>query len=44
MAGRGRSGALALSAIFLAFALLGVPSIVEHPLVYNGTQRCKNGD
>ncbi len=34
--GGGRSGALALSAIFLAFALLGVPSIVEHPLVYNG--------
>ena len=31
-----RAGALALGAIFCAFALLGVPFIVRHPLVYNG--------
>jgi uncharacterized membrane protein YphA (DoxX/SURF4 family) len=30
-----RAGAVALGAIYLAFALLGVPLIFEHPLVYN---------
>jgi uncharacterized membrane protein YphA (DoxX/SURF4 family) len=29
-----RAGAAALGAIYLAFALLGVPLIIEHPLVY----------
>ncbi len=31
-----RVGAVALGTIFLTFALLGVPLILEHPLVYNG--------
>ncbi|HEY9085021.1 MAG TPA: hypothetical protein VIN40_03655 [Candidatus Tyrphobacter sp.] len=31
-----RAGAVALGAIAFAFALLGVPLIIEHPLVYNG--------
>jgi hypothetical protein len=31
-----RAGAVAVGAIYLGFALLGVPLIVEHPLVYNG--------
>ena len=31
-----RAGAVALGAIYFAFALLGVPLIIEHPLVYNG--------
>ena len=31
-----RAGAAALCAIYFAFALLAVPSIVAHPLVYNG--------
>ena len=31
-----RAGAAALAALFCAFALLGVPFIVGHPLVYNG--------
>jgi|GEM_PF-1054994 len=31
-----RRGAVALGAIYFAFALLGVPLIIEHPLVYNG--------
>jgi hypothetical protein len=30
-----RAGAGALGAVYLTFALLGVPLIVEHPLVYN---------
>lgn len=30
-----RAGAIALGAIHLAFALLVVPAIIEHPLVYN---------
>jgi|ERR1700723_20785 len=31
-----RAGAVAVGAIYLGFALLGVPLIIEHPLVYNG--------
>ena len=31
-----RAGAAALGAVYLAFALLGVPFIVRHPLIYNG--------
>jgi len=31
-----RAGAVALGAIYFIFALLGVPLIIEHPLVYNG--------
>ena len=30
-----RAGAIALGAIYFTFALLGVPAIIEHPLVYN---------
>jgi uncharacterized membrane protein YphA (DoxX/SURF4 family) len=30
-----RTGAAALGAIYFAFALLGVPFIIKHPLVYN---------
>jgi uncharacterized membrane protein YphA (DoxX/SURF4 family) len=32
----GRAGAVALGALYFTFAVLGVPIIVEHPLVYNG--------
>src|SRR5271169_2804902 len=31
-----RAGAVALGAMYFIFALLGVPLIIEHPLVYNG--------
>ena len=31
-----RAGAVALGTIYFAFALLAVPLILEHPLVYNG--------
>jgi len=31
-----RAGAVALGAIYFTFALLAVPPIIEHPLVYNG--------
>jgi hypothetical protein len=31
-----RAGAVAVGTIYLAFALLGVPLIIQHPLVYNG--------
>jgi uncharacterized membrane protein YphA (DoxX/SURF4 family) len=31
-----RAGAVALGAIYLAFALMGLPLIIAHPLVYNG--------
>ena len=31
-----RTGAVALGAIYFTFALLAVPFILEHPLVYNG--------
>ena len=31
-----RAGAAALGTIYFAFALLGIPLIIEHPLVYNG--------
>jgi uncharacterized membrane protein YphA (DoxX/SURF4 family) len=31
-----RAGAVALGAIYFTFALLQVPLIIEHPLVYNG--------
>lgn len=31
-----RAGAAVLGAIYVAFALLGVPLIIAHPLVYNG--------
>lgn len=31
-----RAGAVALGAIYCTFALLAVPLIIEHPLVYNG--------
>jgi uncharacterized membrane protein YphA (DoxX/SURF4 family) len=31
-----RAGAVALGTIYFAFALLGVPLIMEHPFVYNG--------
>jgi hypothetical protein len=31
-----RTGAIALGTIYFAFALLGVPLIIAHPLVYNG--------
>src|SRR5260370_5803254 len=31
-----RAGAVALGTIYFAFALLGVPLIIEHPFVYNG--------
>jgi uncharacterized membrane protein YphA (DoxX/SURF4 family) len=34
--GTARVGAVALGTIYFAFALLAVPSIFEHPLVYNG--------
>ncbi len=34
--GTARAGAVALGAIYLAFALVGVPLIVRQPLVYNG--------
>src|SRR5271170_6018691 len=30
-----RAGAAALGAIYFSFALLGVPLIIKHPLVYN---------
>jgi uncharacterized membrane protein YphA (DoxX/SURF4 family) len=30
-----RAGAVAVGVIYLAFALLGIPAIVKHPLVYN---------
>ncbi len=30
-----RAGAVALGAIYFTFALLGIPLIIEHPLVYN---------
>ncbi len=30
-----RAGAIALGALYLTFALLGVPAIIKHPLVYN---------
>jgi len=30
-----RAGAVALGAIYLVFALLGVPLIIKHPLIYN---------
>jgi uncharacterized membrane protein YphA (DoxX/SURF4 family) len=30
-----RAGAIALGTIYFAFALLGVPQIISHPLVYN---------
>ncbi|MGC1618271.1 MAG: hypothetical protein WA765_07240 [Candidatus Acidiferrum sp.] len=33
--GTARAGAAALGAIYLFFALLGVPFIIKHPLVYN---------
>src|SRR5579864_4075748 len=33
--GTARAGAVALGAIYLFFALLGVPLIIKHPLVYN---------
>ena len=31
-----RAGAVALGTIYFTFALLGVPLIIKHPLVYNG--------
>jgi uncharacterized membrane protein YphA (DoxX/SURF4 family) len=31
-----RDGAVALGSIYFAFALLGIPFIIKHPLVYNG--------
>ncbi len=31
-----RAGSVAVGAIYLAFALLGLPLILKHPLVYNG--------
>ena len=31
-----RAGAVALGTVYFAFALLGVPFILKHPLVYNG--------
>ncbi|HMG88301.1 MAG TPA: hypothetical protein VK574_21405 [Terracidiphilus sp.] len=31
-----RAGAAALGTVYLVFALLGVPFILKHPLVYNG--------
>jgi uncharacterized membrane protein YphA (DoxX/SURF4 family) len=31
-----RAGAVALGTIYFAFALLGIPFIIAHPLVYNG--------
>jgi uncharacterized membrane protein YphA (DoxX/SURF4 family) len=31
-----RAGAVALGTMYFTFALLGVPLIIEHPLVYNG--------
>jgi hypothetical protein len=31
-----RAGAVAVGAIYLGFALLGIPLIIQHPLVYNG--------
>ena len=31
-----RAGAVALGTIYFTFALLGVPFIIKHPLVYNG--------
>jgi len=31
-----RAGAIALGAVYLAFVVLAVPSVVAHPLVYNG--------
>jgi hypothetical protein len=31
-----QAGAVALGAIYLIFALLGIPLIIAHPLVYNG--------
>jgi len=34
--GTARAGAVAVGAIYLIFALLGVPPIIRHPLVYNG--------
>ncbi|HVB35624.1 MAG TPA: hypothetical protein VND42_00170 [Candidatus Acidoferrales bacterium] len=33
--GTARAGAVALGAIYFFFALLGVPLIIQHPLVYN---------
>ena len=34
--GTARTGAVAVGTIYLIFALLGLPAIVAHPLVYNG--------
>lgn len=31
-----RAGAVAVGAVYFAFALQGVPAIIKHPLVYNG--------
>lgn len=31
-----RAGAVALGTVYFSFALLGLPLIIEHPLVYNG--------
>ena len=31
-----RAGAVALGTLYFSFALLGVPFIIKHPLVYNG--------
>jgi len=33
--GTGRAGAVALGAVYFTFTLLGAPSILAHPLVYN---------
>jgi uncharacterized membrane protein YphA (DoxX/SURF4 family) len=37
-----RAGAVALGAIYFIFALLGVPVILAHPLVYNGYGNSNN--
>lgn len=34
--GTARAGTAALGAVYFAFALMGVPYIIKHPLVYNG--------
>ncbi len=34
--GAARAGAVSIGALYFAFALLGIPLIVAHPLVYNG--------
>jgi hypothetical protein len=31
-----RAGAVAVGAVYFTFALMGIPSIIKHPLVYNG--------